>query len=114
MAGADISTRSVQLCRVPRDDLEPTAPDHRDLEARIADARRLLGERIADLRAPLKISQEALADRTGLSRRTVQRIESGEGDARYSNLMRIAAALHEDVAVLVTPPADDPACPPRG
>ncbi|MFF4119900.1 helix-turn-helix transcriptional regulator [Streptomyces sp. NPDC001714] len=72
-----------------------------------------MGEYIADLRAPLEISQEQLADKTGISRRTIQRIESGEGDPRYSELIRIAAALREDVDVLISGPPEGPARPPQ-
>ncbi|MFZ4236835.1 helix-turn-helix domain-containing protein [Streptomyces murinus] len=63
--------------------------------------RRALGERIGDLRAAAHHSQESFAEATGISRRTLQRIESGDGDPRYSDLLRIAAALKEDVATLV-------------
>ncbi|MFJ8153999.1 helix-turn-helix domain-containing protein [Streptomyces sp. NPDC094468] len=98
---------------MPRDDLDPPTPERRELDKRIATGRRTLGERIADLRAPLGIRQDRLAELTGISRRTIQRIESGEGDPRYSELIRIAAALDEDVAVLISGSAQGPARPPR-
>ncbi|MFF8726007.1 helix-turn-helix transcriptional regulator [Streptomyces sp. NPDC015171] len=55
--------------------------------------RRELGERIGDLRARAHHTQESLAEATGISRRHLQRIESGEVDARYSDLLKIAAIL---------------------
>lgn len=72
--------------------------DHSDW---IIDGRRKLGERIADLRTAAHYTQESFCEATGLSRSTLQRIESGEGDPRYSELMRIAAALDTRVTVLI-------------
>ncbi|MGV4984485.1 helix-turn-helix domain-containing protein [Streptomyces sp. NRAIS4] len=64
--------------------------------------RRELGERIGDLRTASCYTQEAFSEATGLSQSHLQRIESGETDARYSDLLRIAAALNQDVSVLIT------------
>jgi transcriptional regulator with XRE-family HTH domain len=75
---------------VPRDD-----PDW------INEQRRELGERIADRRAARHLSQEAFCEIAGLSRSTLQRIELGQTDARYGDLLRIAAALDTRVSVLV-------------
>ncbi|MER5214310.1 helix-turn-helix transcriptional regulator [Streptomyces sp. NPDC002838] len=49
-----------------------------------------------DARAPERFCQV-----TGLSRRTLQRIESGAGDPRYRDLLMIAAALDMRASVLV-------------
>lgn len=78
---------------MPRDD-----PDW------IINRRRELGERIADLRAAAHHTQETLCEATGLSRRNLQRIERGEADPRYSDLLRIAAVLNEDMSVIVSGP----------
>ncbi|MFJ4735306.1 helix-turn-helix domain-containing protein [Streptomyces sp. NPDC088770] len=72
--------------------------DHPDW---IIQRRRELGERIADLRTAAHHTQESFCEATGLSRSTLQRIESGEGDPRYSDLLRIAAVLDTRVSVLV-------------
>ncbi|WP_435244966.1 helix-turn-helix domain-containing protein [Streptomyces tendae] len=72
--------------------------DHPDW---IIEGRRALGERIADLRTAAHYTQEQFCEATGLSRSTLQRIESGDGDPRYSELMRMAAVLDTRVAVLV-------------
>ncbi|MFC7868005.1 helix-turn-helix domain-containing protein [Streptomyces murinus] len=62
--------------------------------------RRALGERIGNLRTAAHYSQESFAEAIGISRRTLQRIESGDGDPRYGDLLRIAAALEQDMAAL--------------
>jgi len=53
------------------------------------------------MRIDAHYTQEAFCDLTGLSRRNLQRIESGEGDPRYGDLLRIAAALDQRLVVLV-------------
>ncbi|MFE9127124.1 helix-turn-helix domain-containing protein [Streptomyces sp. NPDC007148] len=67
----------------------------------IFDRRRELGDRIRSLRLHANFTQEQFAEATGIERRTLQRIESGESDPRYSQLLRIAAALDIRVTVLV-------------
>jgi transcriptional regulator with XRE-family HTH domain len=63
--------------------------------------RHLLGERIAATRRELRLSQDQLADRIGLERRSIQRYESGERDPRYTDLLLIADALAVPVETLV-------------
>ena len=65
----------------------------------IIEKRRELGERIADLRAAAHHDQWSFCEATGLSRRTLQRIERGEADPRYSDLLRIAAVLEQELSV---------------
>ncbi|MFI0576115.1 helix-turn-helix domain-containing protein [Streptomyces tendae] len=72
--------------------------DHPDW---IIEGRRALGERIADLRTAAHHTQETFSEATGIPRRTLQRIERGEADPRFSELMRIAAALDTRVTVLI-------------
>ncbi|MCD8186580.1 MAG: helix-turn-helix domain-containing protein [Rikenellaceae bacterium] len=48
---------------------------------------------IKTLRQRRGFSQEELAEKAGLSLRTIQRIENGETEARGDSLKRIAAAL---------------------
>jgi transcriptional regulator with XRE-family HTH domain len=52
-----------------------------------------LAQRIKILRSRKGFSQEELAERSGLSLRTVQRIENGETEPRGDSLKRLAAAL---------------------
>lgn len=52
-----------------------------------------LSRKIKELRIRKGFSQEELAEKTGLSLRTVQRIENGETDPRGDSLQRLSAAL---------------------
>jgi len=58
------------------------------------------GELIKQLRLKKGITQEELSDRTDISVRTIQRIESGEVDARAHTLQSIAAALDVEFELL--------------
>ncbi|MGW1813262.1 helix-turn-helix domain-containing protein [Streptomyces sp. NPDC002125] len=73
----------------------------RDLPDRIHQQRRDLGDRIRALRKGLPATQERLAEMTGIDRRTLQRIERGTSDPKYSDLALLAEALHVTVADLV-------------
>lgn len=55
--------------------------------------RRRLGLRISDLRAQREWSQDRLAERSGLERRSIQRYEAGTRDPQYSDLLLIAASF---------------------
>lgn len=52
-----------------------------------------LASRIKELRTRKGLSQEALAEASGISHRTVQRIENGESKPTGDTLIRLAAAL---------------------
>jgi transcriptional regulator with XRE-family HTH domain len=54
---------------------------------------RELGSRLASARLARNLTQASLAEQAGVSKRTVERIESGEGAARLSGLVRILRAL---------------------
>jgi transcriptional regulator with XRE-family HTH domain len=54
---------------------------------------RELGVRVARRRISHELTQQALADEAGIAKRTLERIESGEGDARISAYIRILRAL---------------------
>ncbi|MCQ9178373.1 helix-turn-helix domain-containing protein [Streptomyces sp. IBSBF 2953] len=85
----------------------------RDSPNWIIERRRELGERIGDLRAAAHHTQESLCAVTGISRSHLQRIERGETDVRYGDLLLIAAALDQKVSVLVDLRDEGPAHPPR-
>lgn len=72
--------------------------DHPDW---IPERRRGLGERVADLRTAAHHTQESLSEATGISRRHLQRIERGEADPRFSELLRMAAILDTPVSSLI-------------
>ena len=67
----------------------------------VLDRRRALGCRIADHRRAAGLSQDQLADRVGVERRTIQRYEAGTRDPGYSDLVLIADALDTPLAKLV-------------
>jgi transcriptional regulator with XRE-family HTH domain len=52
-----------------------------------------LGERVATTRLERDLTQAALAERAGVSKRTVERLESGEAATQLSGLVRICRAL---------------------
>lgn len=60
-----------------------------------------LGHRIAALRARAGLSQDQLAERAGLDRRSIQRYEAADRDPQYGDLLLIAAALDTPLADLV-------------
>ncbi|MDR1168807.1 MAG: helix-turn-helix domain-containing protein [Heliobacteriaceae bacterium] len=59
-----------------------------------------LGHKIKFERTRRKMSQLALALKTGLTTRSVSRIECGTNDPRYSTLMRIAQAFDMELSDL--------------
>lgn len=63
--------------------------------------RRELGHRIAARRQELGLSQDGLADRIGMERRSVQRYEAGVRDPGYSELLLMARALEMSLTDLV-------------
>jgi transcriptional regulator with XRE-family HTH domain len=54
---------------------------------------REIGSRLATVRLAQNLTQAALADEAGLSKRTVERLESGEVAARLSGLVRVCRVL---------------------
>ncbi|MCX5144655.1 helix-turn-helix domain-containing protein [Streptomyces sp. NBC_00338] len=66
----------------------------------ILDARRALGDRVRVQRMHVGITQERLAEQTGIDRSTIQRIEYG-GEAKISHLLLIARELRVHVRDLL-------------
>lgn len=60
-----------------------------------------LGKKIQELRKEKGMTQEDLADKTGLNIRTIQRIENGDVDPRSYTLNQIAEALGVEIKDLV-------------
>ena len=60
--------------------------------------RKAIGNRVREARQAAGLTQEPLALRIGLDRRTIQRIESACTDARLSWLLLIARALDVPLA----------------
>lgn len=66
-----------------------------------ADPRRLLGQRIKELRAAQGLTQEEAADRIGVFRTYMSRMESGQANPTLTMLHQIASALGVDVVQLL-------------
>ncbi|MER7806189.1 helix-turn-helix transcriptional regulator [Streptomyces sp900116325] len=58
----------------------------------IIDARRAMGDRVRVQRLYLNLTQERLAELTGIDRSTIQRIEYGE-ESKISHLLLLAREL---------------------
>jgi transcriptional regulator with XRE-family HTH domain len=71
---------------------------------------RELGSRLAAARLARNLTQAALAFEAGVSKRTVERLESGAVAARLSGLVRVCRALGliGRLDALVPPPAPSP------
>jgi len=52
-----------------------------------------LGERLARARVDQNLTQAALAEEAGVSKRTLERLESGEAATQLSSFLRICRAL---------------------
>jgi len=92
-----LTSREVQDAAVTQDDRPPTRPDDQ------ATLLPLLGATIRQARKDQRLSQPALAARTGLSFGYISEIELGQRNLSVLNLVRIADALGLSVAdVLLT------------
>ncbi len=65
--------------------------------------RERIGKHIATLRHQRKMSQEMLAEKSGVSLRAIQGIETGKFSARLDTLQQIAEALDCDVTIISRP-----------
>jgi DNA-binding XRE family transcriptional regulator len=65
--------------------------------------RRALGVRLADARRAAQISQETLAHRIGVDRRTVRAVEAGQSDPRVGWLLVWARECGRPLADLLDP-----------
>lgn len=71
---------------------------------------RELGGRLAAARLARNLTQAALADEAGVSKRTVERLESGEVAARLSAFVRVCRALElaDRLEILIPSPTASP------
>lgn len=71
---------------------------------------RELGERLTGARLERNLTQAALAEQAGVSKRTVERLESGEVATQLSGFVRVCRALGlvERFDALVPEPAPSP------
>lgn len=75
----------------------PTPPD----DDWILQRRRAIGRHICDLRMYADLTQEELAERTGLDRKSIHRFETGLSSPRLDHLLLIASALRVPLIELV-------------
>lgn len=61
----------------------------------------VFGQRVRERRVQLGLSQEALAERSGLHRTYVGSLERGERNVALLNIVRLAAALDVDAGELL-------------
>lgn len=82
--------------------IEPTATDERVLK--------LLGERLLAIRLARNLTQAELAEQAGVSKRTLERLESGAVASQLSSLLRVCRALGllDRFELLVPEPAPSP------
>ena len=66
-----------------------------------------LGESIKKRREELKLSQECVADRLGVSRQAVSKWETGQSEPTASNLIQLAEILEISLSELVAPHEKD-------
>ena len=66
------------------------------------DAWRALGERLREAREYVGLSQEAVADLTGLHRTYVGSVERGERNVSIDNMERLARAVSTKLATLLS------------
>lgn len=79
---------------------------------RPVDGRRVVGGNIRRLRKSLGLSQEGLAERSGLHWTYVGSVERGERNISIDNVYKLAAALGADVRDLFAPLDVIPPTPP--
>lgn len=74
---------------------EPPSP------AWVLTRRRAVGTHIREARRDARLTQEQLAEASGVDRQAINRIEQGHASPRLDSLIRIAAALDVSLANLV-------------
>ena len=72
-----------------------------------------VGRRIAELRHEAALTQEGLAESTGLTPRYVQRLEAGGVNVTVDTLVKVATALHVGIPELFVMPVRPRAKPGR-
>lgn len=63
--------------------------------------RQRIGQRIAEIRKAQGITQQDLADRTGIQRNHISRIEQGRYSVGFDTLQAIAEALGGTIDIIV-------------
>lgn len=77
-------------------------PDYRSRSDAAADRdRRMLGEKLRAARRSRRLTQSQLAEKAGVSRVTIARIEAGQHAPRYDTLVAIVEALPAEMVELL-------------
>ena len=63
--------------------------------------RQRIGQRIAELRTSQGMTQQDVADKTGLLRQHISRIEAGKYSVGFDTLQAIAEALNGTIDIIV-------------
>lgn len=66
----------------------------------MSDIRVIFGKRIKQLRLKLGLSQEELAERSGLHRTYISDIENGNRNVSINNVEKLAKALNSKIKIL--------------
>lgn len=85
----------------------PQQPMQQTVERPEAPARITFATNVRRARMQLGISQEKLAELSGLHRTFVSSVERGERNISVDNMERVASALRVKLAILLTPPIGD-------
>jgi transcriptional regulator with XRE-family HTH domain len=67
-------------------------------------ASQYLARNLKSLREALSLTQQQVADRSGVPRATLAHLESGDGNPTLAVLMRVASALNITIEELIGPP----------
>lgn len=80
---------------------DASLPARAEGKMRTMDIRGIVGANVRRVRRDAGLTQEQLADATGMPRATIVRIEKGHREARVSTLLAIAHALKRPLACLL-------------
>ena len=72
-----------------------------DIDREISDYLKKLGKRIAKERKAKGLSQDDLWYESNLARRTINKVELGQGDVRIGTLIKISKALKVSIEKLI-------------
>lgn len=76
------------------DDAEPARVDEEELEGLIDDLGTVVGDRVREFRISLQLTVADLADRIGMSKAMLSKVENNRASASLSTLARLSVALN--------------------
>ncbi|MCK6611549.1 MAG: helix-turn-helix domain-containing protein [Bacteroidia bacterium] len=62
-------------------------------QEQIKEALEILGRQVALMRKSLKLSQEELSEKSGISRQSISEIETGKSNITYESLIKLSNAF---------------------